>query len=219
MRISQARPGSVRRTLALLLGACGLLAGCGTSGIQVQREAHLPPDSAGARFVMLAARGQDNDPVHARDAEMVASELAAHHFVRVTEPAEARFAVMVWDRRGEGATDPTPRSDPTAGATGRRRGGAGGSSGRDTAGGGGGRGPRSQDNPPQEYVSDDHLQPARHVEIQIYDITRPQGPGQHVFTADARITEAEAHGRGAPELIAAALRDFPGSGSQSYSIR
>lgn len=204
MRIFLARRAALAGMLILAAGAP--LAGCGTgSGIQVQREAHLPPDSAGARFMMLAARGQDRDPGYAQDAELVAAELTARHFVRVTEPTEARFAVMVWDRRAEGATDPVPRQDPTSGAPGRRRGGGRGGS-------------RTRDSP-VEYTSEGAPRPARHVEIQIYDLTRPEGAGQHVFTADARLTEAEAGGRGAAELIAAALRDFPGSGSQRYSVR
>jgi glutathione S-transferase len=125
MRISPARPGSGRRAFGLLLAACGLLAGCGTSGIQVEREAHLPPGSAGASFMVLAARGQDNDPGYARNAELIAAELTARHFVRVTEPTAAHFAVMVWERRRDTpARDARPSESSTSGSRGRGRGGS-----------------------------------------------------------------------------------------------
>jgi hypothetical protein len=56
----------------------------------------------------------------------------------------------------------------------------------------------------------------RRVEIQIYDITQPQGPGQHVFNATARLPEGQAGG--AAEMIAAALRNFPGREQESFTV-
>ncbi|MDB5377396.1 MAG: hypothetical protein JWR00_1842, partial [Rubritepida sp.] len=168
MRVSPTRPGSGRRTFALALAACGLLAGCGTSGIQVEREAHLPPGSAGASFMVLAARGQDSDPGYARNAELVAAELTARHFVRVMEPAAARFAVMVWERSRDTPARATRLGDsPTSGSRGRGRGGSFGG-GMGMSGGGRTRG----DSSPVE-TSGPGPRPVRRVEIQIYDITQP----------------------------------------------
>jgi len=212
MRASRERTGSARLgrpALAPILGLAGLLAGCGTSGIQVEREAHLPADSAGATFMMLAARGQDTDPGHARNADLVAAELVARHFVRVSDPAAAHFAVMVWDRRGESrAAEGRSGSSPASGLQGRGRGGMGmpGGSGRMRGG------------PPPADAPDPAPRPVRRVEIQIYDLTRPQGAGEHVFTADARVAESEVGERGAAELIAAALRDFPGRERERFSV-
>lgn len=210
MRAFRERTGSARpgRPVLVLIGLAGLLAGCASSGIQVEREAHLPPDSAGATFMMLAARGQDDDPGYARNADLVAAELAARHFVRVADPASARFAVMVWDRRGESrAAEDRPSTPPASGLRGRGRGRMG------LAGGGGMR-----SSPPPVDAPDPAPRPVRRVEIQIYDLARPRGPDEHVFTADARLAESEAGGRGAAELIAAALRDFPGRGRDRFSV-
>jgi hypothetical protein len=59
--------------------------------------------------------------------------------------------------------------------------------------------------------------PVRRVEIQIYDLTRTQGGGQHVFNATAQLTE-EGTGGGAAQMITAALRDFPGRERESFTV-
>lgn len=212
MRISLARRGAV--VLAL-----GLLAGCGSSGIQVERVAQLPADSGGARFMMLTARTQDNDPSHAQLAELVAAQLAARNFVRVTEPAEARFAVMVWERRSGPGDAAPPRAASTSDSqtpSRGRMGGGGGGFGGGGMGGGGRRGRPSNGMPPSEESG----QPSRRthlVQIRIYDLTRPHGPDQRVFDSRAEISSAD--GRASTEtLIAAALRDFPGRAQETYSV-
>jgi hypothetical protein len=206
MRVSRKRTGS-GLVLALILGLSGLLAGCGTSGIRVQREAHFPSDGAGANFVMLAARGQDNDPAYARNAELVAAELTARHFVRVTEPASARFAVMVWEGRREPRAANDRPSEPPATGSRVRRGGMGMSDGS-----------RARRNPTPSDAPGHDAPPERRVEIQIYDLTRPRGRSEQVFMADAQLMETQAGGRGTRELIAAALRDFPGHERERFSI-
>lgn len=200
-----------RARLALVIGFCTLLAACGSSGIEVEREAHLPANSAGASFMMLDARGQDADPRHARAADLVAAELTARHFVRVTEPAQARFAVMVWDRSREARPAEAPSGESSSSSyQGRGRGGMGGPGGTGGRGGRMGGGPLPTEGAPASRAE-------RRVEIQIYDLTQ-RGPGQHVFNATARLDDPQARGTGTAEMIAAALRDFPGRPRESFSV-
>ncbi len=201
------QPGRARAPLlALMLVG---LAACISNTIEVTRRTSFPPAATGARFIVLLTDEQQGDPDIVHDASFLVARLEADGLVAANTSADARYAVMLARSRPSQHQE----ADSAASADDREANGFGGAGGHGMGGGGfgghhGGHGMGRGQSSPERGV----------LRIAMFDLTKPRSPKERVFYAEVHApADRQASEDVVEAMIAAALKNFPGKSSESYS--
>jgi hypothetical protein len=194
------------RILCLL--AAVSLAACATDSIDVTRSARPAAIVKGAPFIVLLSDAQMEDPVFQHDGALIVARLEASGLVVADKAAHARYAVML--ARIDPHTHPSADSSESEGGYGGGRGGGMGGGGM--GGGGFGHHGGHQGGPSASARNMASLR------IAIFDLTKPHSREERVFYAESRVPAGrQTSDAVADAMITAALKNFPGTSSESYS--
>ena len=181
------------------------LGACAANTIDVARRTSLSGVGKGTPFIVLLTDEEQADPDDVQYAALLVRQLEAEGLVAAVSSAQARYAVMM------ARSEPKPqRHDDSTDSTNDSSGGGrmGGGHGGGFSGRHGGHGMGGSHSGADQGT----------LRIAIFDLTKPRSRQERVFFAEVHVpADRQADDDVVAAMITAALKDFPGKSSESFS--
>jgi hypothetical protein len=209
---------AVRVSAAVVLIA--LAGACMQIRAQVTRFHHMPPAGNGETFVVLPFKDQAGSLEWEQYADLIAQQLTAKGYVRVTQPTETKYAVLFAYTIDRGKTTEVPIFGQTGGGvttfSGNTSGTVGGTSYSGVSSG-------TAYTPPTYGLigSVPVTRFTRAVTLYIIDEPQSMAFGVPVKTFEATAGSVGSSGALAvvmPAMIAAIFKDFPGKSGETITV-